>query len=246
MKGDDRILFEERLRQLAASLPYPPTPDVRRDVEVELQSRARRSGVWPAAGWALAAILLAAVITVSLVPGARASLRDMVQVGAVRLLFGSGREGPDPSRVAAVEIDFAGETTLLEARERFPEPILLPAYPPDLGPPNLVYMQEQPSPGVVLVWLDEHREVRMALFELTADAVHTKIEPQVIQRTEVGGQPALWTEGPYLIEVQRGGLAERRLVEGHVLIWTQGVLTFRLETDLPLEEARRIAESLRS
>jgi hypothetical protein len=42
-----------------------------------------------------------------------------------------------------------------------------------------------------------------------------------------------------------GWLVEFRLVEGHVLIWADGSLTYRLETELPLDEALRIAESLR-
>jgi hypothetical protein len=36
-----------------------------------------------------------------------------------------------------------------------------------------------------------------------------------------------------------------RLVDGHVLIWADGDITYRLETNLLLEEAIRIAESLR-
>jgi hypothetical protein len=35
-----------------------------------------------------------------------------------------------------------------------------------------------------------------------------------------------------------------RLIDGHVLIWTDGNLTYRLETDLSLEEALKVAESL--
>jgi hypothetical protein len=37
-----------------------------------------------------------------------------------------------------------------------------------------------------------------------------------------------------------------RLIDGHVLIWTDGVTTYRLETALDLEEAVRVAESLES
>jgi hypothetical protein len=35
------------------------------------------------------------------------------------------------------------------------------------------------------------------------------------------------------------------LIEGHVLIWKEGDITYRLETDLPVEEAVKIAESLK-
>jgi len=34
------------------------------------------------------------------------------------------------------------------------------------------------------------------------------------------------------------------LVEGNVLLWTEGEITYRLETDQRMEEAVRIAESL--
>jgi hypothetical protein len=34
------------------------------------------------------------------------------------------------------------------------------------------------------------------------------------------------------------------VVEGNILIWEQGGITYRLETNLPLEEAVKIAESL--
>jgi hypothetical protein len=35
-----------------------------------------------------------------------------------------------------------------------------------------------------------------------------------------------------------------RMIEGQVLIWADGDVTYRLESDLSLEEALKIAESL--
>jgi hypothetical protein len=55
----------------------------------------------------------------------------------------------------------------------------------------------------------------------------------------------VWAEGPYLLQLSGGDIDLRRLVEGHVLIWTDGPITYRLETDLTLDEAVRIAESLK-
>jgi hypothetical protein len=34
------------------------------------------------------------------------------------------------------------------------------------------------------------------------------------------------------------------MIEGHVLIWTEGEVTYRLETKLTLDEAIKVAESL--
>jgi hypothetical protein len=36
-----------------------------------------------------------------------------------------------------------------------------------------------------------------------------------------------------------------RLIEGHVLIWENGNITYRLETALDLKEAVKVAESLK-
>jgi hypothetical protein len=89
----------------------------------------------------------------------------------------------------------------------------------------------------------------MALNELSSDAYVYKLAPQLVQETQVHGQRALWTTGPYLLQVgsvsdQRNAL--RRLVTAsHTLIWTERDITYRLECDVSLEEAVRIAESLR-
>ena len=51
--------------------------------------------------------------------------------------------------------------------------------------------------------------------------------------------------GPYIVETKSGEYVQRRLVTGHALIWTEGNVTYRLETSLSLPEAVRVAESLR-
>ena len=56
---------------------------------------------------------------------------------------------------------------------------------------------------------------------------------------------AAWTEGPYLLNKRYGDVAEMRLLQGHVLIWVEETVTYRLESDLPLAEAVQVAESLR-
>jgi hypothetical protein len=72
-----------------------------------------------------------------------------------------------------------------------------------------------------------------------------KFNPPVIQETRVNGQRAIWTEGTYMLQTTNGDYVERRLVVGHVLVWARKDITYRLETDLPLEEAIKIAESLK-
>ena len=72
-----------------------------------------------------------------------------------------------------------------------------------------------------------------------------KVKPLFIQETTVNGQPAVWAAGPYIVRLLNGDLHIRRIIVGNVLIWTEDGITYRLETDLPIEEAVRIAESLK-
>jgi hypothetical protein len=67
----------------------------------------------------------------------------------------------------------------------------------------------------------------------------------VIQETQVDGVYAIWAQGPYLIQLTSGTYVFRRTVEGNTLIWEEDNITYRLESDLTLEETIRIAESLR-
>ena len=72
-----------------------------------------------------------------------------------------------------------------------------------------------------------------------------KNQPQVIESTKVNGHEAVWAVGPYPIVMKNGDLDIRRMVDGNVLIWSEGEITYRLESDLPIDEAIKVAESLR-
>lgn len=145
-----------------------------------------------------------------------------------------------------------GPTSLEDARRRFRLPIRLPGYPAGLGPPDRVYLQDLDGNAAILVWLDpeDRSRVRLGLHLLTSPAFgrKTDVPPENARETSVGGRRALWIDAPHLLEVYnaRGDrdIALRRLVDGNVLIWEQDGVTYRLETELPLDEAVRVAESL--
>lgn len=254
--GDER--FEERIRRLASKMAYPPTPPVERWVSDELAGKQPWRFQQRPLAWTVAALLLLFFVTLAFIPGARATVTETIRVGAVRIFLGpeaaSGLATPRPtlevpargtaSPTPFPRPDFAGETTLAAVEERLQEPVLLPSYPPTLGEPDRVFFQETPAAALILLWLEDQGEVKLALFRLAPSTVYGKLQPQLVQRTIVNGEPALWTTGPYLVEVEGEGLRERRLIEGHVLIWSGENFTYRLETDAPLSEAVRIAESL--
>ncbi len=215
----------------------------------------RRPPHWQA--WATVAALLLVSLLV-LAPPVQARLRDILRIGSVRI----GWTQPTPTRHASPTptplpsiLDLAGQTTLAQAKQQAGFTIRLPTYPSDLGPPDRVFLQQTdeygpPGTMVVLVWLDpvHPSRVRLSLFELSNNVFFYKMAPQAVQETTVNGQRALWTTGPYYVEIQEGDQTtyeQRMLVTGHSLLWTDGAITYRLETDLSLQEAVRIAESLR-
>jgi hypothetical protein len=240
--------FEDRLKHVAQDLKYPPTPDLRDEVAERIRHASSR--LRPTRRWAWGALVLALVagLITAVVPAARAAFVEILQLGSVRLHLAPA-ESDLPDRMGTVidwPPDFAGETTLNQARQRFPYRVRLPASSTGLGAPDRVYAPGKPAASVILIWMSSDGDhPQFGLFELAPSAIYQKETLTVIERTQVGEQLALWTSGPYLVEVENGDLAERRLLEGHVLIWSEGDVTYRIETGGSLQEALAIAESLR-
>lgn len=252
--------WERHVQSTAAAFAYPPTPDVAGAVGERLRSRrAERHGRWQPR-WAIAAALvLVLLVGLLAVPQVRAGVLEIIRIGVVRI-FPQGLEGlpaptTSPEETVTVTststplpsvLNLAGETTLAEAHDVVDFPIRLPSYPADLGPPDAVFVQHLDGDAVVLVWLEpgSREDVRMSLHMLTSGMMVDKGGPTIVRETSVNGRRALWTEGPYLLRMQGGSFTSIRLVDGYVLIWEADEITYRLETDLSLEEAVRVAESL--
>jgi len=259
--------FERLVQTLARQMDYPPTPDL--VPRVDWKRYSRRVPTWlPQRRVAWAGLILILILTLALaVPPVRAQIVQWIRVGAV-IIFPRGAEPtptptpvpttgtpssvtptprPTPTNLPSL-LNLSGETTLLEAYQRDILPIRIPEYPADLGEPDIVYIQEfWDTSGVILIWLEpeDPERVRLALFELTSNhLVFEKVRPRILEETRVGDTHAFWTEGPYILRFRNGNIDYQRIVEGRALIWTEKGLTYRLETDLDLNEAVKIAESL--
>ncbi len=256
MNPDERDPFDKHLDDIAHGFEYPPTP------RLAAQVRAKLDPARPRARWSRklsAAVLLLILLVLFSVPAVRAGLVDFFQVGVVRIfpiLPGATPTRtpgamptayPSPTRVPVSSLlTLVGRTTLEDAQKAADFPILLPAYPANLGAPDLVYYQNK-AKMAILVWLDpaDPQKVVVSLHEIAPGSlIIKKMEPEVIQETTVNGQYALWTTGPYLVQFSGDDYNMLRLVDGHTLVWMVGNMTYRLETGLPLEEAVRMAESL--
>ena len=262
----ERELFEDQLRSIAKGLDYPRTPNIAGSVMRRLRPSTRPRFISRRFAWSLTVILVL-VSSLMLIPPVRAAVVEFIQIGIVRI-FPRPTEPPidvattatpdaitprtaTPSIPSGTLIPslrrIAGETTLADAQRRVDYSILRPAYPPDLGQPDYVFLQDAEGAMTILVWLDprETNQVLMSLhFVPEGSWGIEKSEPRVIEETQVNGQRAIWAVGPYPLRLSNGDLDFTRLIDGNVLIWTDGDITYRLETNQTIQEAIKIAESL--
>ena len=256
-KASDSL--EARLVSAPHHFAYPPTPDIAangRSVKPRGVLRLRPTYRF-ALGITFASLLLAGLLSA---PRVRAAVLEFLRIGAVRIFLGQPGESPlqevtpqgtspasTPLYLASIH-DLGGETTLEHARELAGLQIPLPTYPSDLGAPEQVFLQDLGGSVVVLVWNDPDQpgQAKMSLHVIGPGSFTlTKIQPEVIETTKVNGKEAVWAVGPYPLEMKNGNVDIRRMVDGNVLIWSEGEITYRLESDLPLDEAIKVAESLR-
>lgn len=256
---------EEKLRALASGMDYPRTPDIagRVSAYLRLSTRPRFRLTFKALAWSLTLIVVLCS-SLMLIPPVRAAIIEFIQIGVVRIFppeptlqpvttatpgsFAPVTATPAQSLMPTLN-QMAGKTTLAEAQAEVDYSILLPKYPSGLGEPDYVYIQNMDGNMVILVWLDpqQPKKILMSLHFLPSGSwAIKKMEPTVIEETTVNGGHAIWTTGPYPIYMTNGDIQYKRLITGHVLIWTDGEVTYRLETDLGIEEAVKIAESLES
>lgn len=218
--------LETQIKKLATGFNYPATPDLAVRKTSGTRTGARRLA------WAAAVFLVVAVAAFA-VPPVRAALVEVLGIGAVQVRLGE----PTPA-APRLEIDLPGETTLEAARQSSSVDLPLPS---DYGVPDRVFVLSQVGNTVVLVWEAEG----MALYVIPPGPLVQKLSPDSVRQTTVNGRPAIWTTGDHFLELVQNDPDQRVFITGHVLIWTEDGVTYRLETDLPLEEAIVIAESLK-
>jgi len=258
--------FENKLRSLASGMEYPRTPDIAGSVTARLRSTTRSRFNSKAVAWSLTLILVL-LSSLMLIPTARAAILDFIQIGVVRIFPLPGTPTVEAIRTSTPQAEtpvtatasstprslipilnkMAGKTTLANAQNKVDFPILLPGYPTNLGQPDYVYVQDANGAVVVLVWLDQQHpdQVLLSLYIVSNESwVIKKMDITTISETRVNGERAIWTTGPYPMIFSNGNIQYDRLIDGHVLIWADTDVTYRLETDMNMEEAVKIAESL--
>jgi hypothetical protein len=241
----DDAAWANTVHATAKGFLYPPTPDIAGSLRGRLRP-TRRADLRLILARAAAVIVLLAVGLLA-IPPLRAAVLEFLQIGGIRILL-EPLDTPTPDFTLQEAVLYPSvETTLDAAQEQMPYAVRLPQYPPDLGEPDHVYLRE--ADGVLaLVWLEDADDIRLILYHLPPAAGGVKTMPDILQATSVNDHQAVWIEGEHWLHFEQNNLlaapSARRVVYS-VLIWTDEAMTYRLETMLSMEEAIRIAESLR-
>lgn len=227
------------------AMRYPITPDLAAAFMGTYQRKPnRRLSLALAAALVVLASLLA-------VPEVRARIAEFLQIGAVRITIPQeSPTQPDPEEgsvgdITVVSVEsLTGETSLAQAREEVNFEIPLPSYPADLEQPDRVFVQDfDRSEFVILIWESDIAEIELALYILGPGVDLTKSEPQTVEVVIINGRPGAWVTGNHFLFFD-GECCEGVLVQAPALVWQVGQITYRLESELTLEEVIQIAESI--
>jgi hypothetical protein len=209
---------------------------------------------------AVALVTLIALLsgTLAFSPTARRAVADWLGLRGVRIQF-----TPTPSASPlplGTGLNLGERVTLVEAQSRVPFRILVP-HVPELGPPDAVYLRTGNfAEQVTLLWrarpgLPRAAQTGVGLlltqFKATVDEQYLKkiaFEATSLEFLTVNGGNAFWIAGaPHQISLldEDGNLVPETIrLAGNVLLWEQGELTLRIESDLSKEGAVRIATSV--
>jgi len=255
---------EQQIQQIAATFPYPPTPDIAAAVRQKLKVPTNQTHWYVSRRLAWAVVLLLIVLVGTLtVPQVRAAVLRIFRAGAITIFVPEATETavpptpttpaqliappaatPQPLMAQDVLLGLAGETTLAEVRRQAEGPLFVPEGWPL---PDRVYYQDRDWPAVIIfVWLEPGStdEVRLALYQIKAPTFVYK-QAEHVEEFTLNGRRAFWIEAGHWLQLQDGTVQPWLFVEGNVLIWwSETGLTFRLESGLSLVEAKQLAESL--
>lgn len=244
--------WEQSLERMARQFEYPATPVIAGSLGRRLSTADGRRLAWALLLVALAAALLAA-------PPTRAALLSFfARIGAINIFIDesvpptpppTAAPATPPAEATASSADHSlalaalGEpTTAAEAAQRLG---FAPRVPAALGQPDEVYLHRDVDlPAVTLVW----REAGGAPLSLTqiaiAEFARKLVSEGGVRETTVNGATAMWLPGPHTLLLFGDWQPNPIPIASNVLIWAGDGYTYRLEGDLTLEEARRIAESI--
>jgi len=248
----DRRL-EVRLRDAGEAIAYPATPDFVASTRRLINSGPKPAPVFPWRSVAFASV--AATLLIALTIGVSSTTRDAVgrwlEIPGIRILDDANE--PTATNHVALRDQLGAAVDLLEAAERAPYPLKVPVNP---GLPDEAFYSEEGGANVVsMIYLADEAlppigasDVGLLLTQRpsTPDDVWVGkrlADGGTVHVVRVNGVEALWIEGTHqLITLDDGDDAQRPAA--NVLSWHVDGITYRIESNLSLEQTLVIASSL--
>jgi hypothetical protein len=238
--------LDAALRELGRHVEFPPTPALPAVVAQRLRAAPRVPRRRPPLTWArrrfvvvaLAALILA-VAAAFAIPPARSAILDFFGLGGVTV----ERVERQPVLDTSTSRRLGVPVTLDAARRAVTFPLSVPRE----ADVDVLLDRAAPGGAVTVRW----RERRLLLTQFrgeTTPFVQKSAGPRTrIELADVNGSVAYWLSGARHLVVfrdARGEILESRAA-GNVLLWEEGLVTFRLEGARSKAEALAIARTLR-
>ncbi|MBA3375334.1 MAG: hypothetical protein H0U00_05905 [Actinobacteria bacterium] len=238
--------LERALGVLARELDVPETPDLAPVVLAQLEPRTSRRAERRRWIVAVAVVALAALGATLAIPDARAALLRLLSIGGERIELVD--ELPEVPLQDDLEVALGQRVTFEEARQRSTFALRELEKPPDR-----VYVGGQ---GTVWFLYGTPERVRLLVAQSSlvppVEGILLKklVAPETrVERVDVRGSPGIFLSGEthFVLLLDRYGeiVEETARLARDVLIWEDGGVGLRLEGDFDLEEALRLAGSLR-
>jgi hypothetical protein len=244
--------LERELLALGDEIAWPPTPDlaaaVRERIAAEPRERARAWWPVPRLAPALAAVLavlIALAVLLAASSGVRATLREWLGIGSVRIT----RVERLPDLAPARQLGLGRRATVAAANRHLGSPI---ATVRALGRPDAVYLGAGLPVRVSLVYVARAglpagtAGVGALLDELQGDQlafVEKMVAGRVpIVRVQVNGAHGYFIAGRHAVMLPN---ELRPRLAGNTLVWVRDAVSYRLETGLGLRRALALARSVR-
>ncbi|MCA1734790.1 MAG: hypothetical protein LC739_01350 [Actinobacteria bacterium] len=230
--------LELALADLAQHIDWPPEVDV---ALTPKKARSRRL-VWVAA-------VAASMIGIAVLPAGREAVAGLARVLGIEIEF----RDVNPDLAVGLDLGPAVETDDALAAVDFEL-----VFPAPAGLPNAFHMRAtrfttqvwtvwEPADGLPAI-AGTNAGLIMTQFRANPDeASIRKLASANIEviPVDVSGEQGYWLAGgPHLVVFNDGDFAEASRSNGNVLIWTDGAITYRMETALTLTETLKLAQNL--
>jgi hypothetical protein len=261
--------LDRTLRELGRGLVYPDLQSQSAAVLSRLESERRPKGRRilvarrPRARTILVAVAVAAIALAAAslaLSQVRSAIFDWFGFAGERIEFVD--KLPTVKEAEDLRLGAGDRVPLAAAERRLPYQAPLPELP-GLGPPDSVYLRkvdtsEGPIFRLSLLWGKPHA-FRLLFSATPHTTAYTRAGGHIVRKrlgadfrikpytwTKVNGRRALWISVPHqYVYTARAGLLFRERPARNVLLWQSRRFSFRLEGSLSLEQALRVAGSVR-